>query len=131
MSVEKYAKKLTAMLPTLGDKGVEAVAAELDKQADGADAPWKKSLLNLAADSIEKHGPEGVRMASKAIEDMFARKRSGTKLSDLTDDLETASNLLAALQNAEADRKTAARSFLKALGQTLGQITKGFIKGLL
>jgi len=131
MSVEKYAKKLAGMLPALGDKGVEAVAAELDKQAENADESWKKSLLNLAADSLDQHGPEGVRMASKAIEDLFAHKQAGTKLSDLTDDLETASNLLAALQNAEADRKTAARRFLKALGQTLGQITKGFIKGLL
>lgn len=131
MSVDKYAKKLTGMLPDIGDKGVKAAAGELDKQANKADAPWKKALLNLTADSLEKHGPEGVRMASKAVEDLFAGKRSGTKISDITDDLETASDLLAALQNAEADRKTAARNFLKALGQTLGTLTGGFIRGLL
>lgn len=130
MSVDKYAKKLAKHLPALGDQGVDALAKELDDQANNADAPWKKALLNLAADSIEKHGPEGVRMASQAIEDLFDGKR-GTKISDLTDDLETASDLLGALQSAEASRKSAARNFMRGLGQTLGTVTKGFIKALL
>jgi len=131
MSIQKYAKKLAKMAPDLGDKGVDALAGELDRQAKKADAPWKKALLDLTADSVATHGPEGLRLASKAVEDLFAGKRGGTKISDLTDDLETASDLLGALQNAEADRKKAARNFLKALGQTLGTITGGFIKGLL
>lgn len=131
MSIEKYAKKLNDMAPQLGEQGIEAAAAALDKEAAKADAPWKKALIDFTADSLEKHGPMGVQMASKAVEDLFAGKRGGTKISDITDDLETASDMLAALQNAEADRKTAARTFLRALGQTLGTITGGFIKGLL
>lgn len=131
MSIERYAKRLLGAAPHLGDQGVQAVAGELAKQADKADAPWKKALLDLTADSVAQHGAEGVRMAGKAIEDLFAGKRGGTKLSDLTDDLETASDLLGALQSAEASRKSAVRSFLKTLGQVLGTITGGFIRGLL
>lgn len=131
MSAEQFAKKLAGLTSQLGAQGVGSLANELERQAGSAGSAWEKALLNLAADSIAKHGPEGVRMASKAVEDLFARKRGGTRISDLTDDLETASDLLAALQNAEAARKSAARNFLRALGQTLGVVTKGFIRALL
>lgn len=130
MSIKDFAKALAPQATALGDMGIEALAKELEEQAEKADAPWKKSILNLLGDSIGKYGPEGLRMAQKGLEDLLEGKR-GTKISDLTDDIETATDLLAALQNAEADRKTAARKFLMGVGQTLGTISKGFLKALL
>lgn len=131
MSAKKYAKKLGGLTQQLGNTGVDTLAAELDKQADNADEPWKKALVNLAVDGLEKFGPEGVRMASKAVEDLFAGKQGGTKISDITDNLRTASDLLAALQSAEADRKSKARDWLRAIGQVAGRLTAGYIRGLL
>ena len=130
MSVRKYARKLSKYIDDMGPDGVDAVAEELNKRANAADEPWQAALINLAADGISKFGPEGVRYVSKAIEDLFSGK-GATTLKDVTDDLETASDLLAAMQNAEAERKSKARDFLKVLGSTLAKITKGFIKGLI
>jgi len=130
MSAADFAKKLLPQAGDLGEDGIEKLADVLGNEADKADAPWKKAMLNLVGDSIGKYGPEGLRMAQKGIEDLLDGKR-GTKISDLTDDLETASDLLAALQNAEADRKKAARNFLLGVGQTLGTVAKGFLKALI
>ena len=130
MSVEKFAKILLPQAEHLGEQGVEKLAQEMSDQADKVDEPWQRALINLAADGIAKFGPDGVKMASQAVEDLLDGKR-GTKISDITDDLETASDLLYALQNAEAARKSKARDFMRVLGQSLGRIAGGFLKGLL
>jgi len=131
MDLEEYAKKLGGLTQQVGDAGVDALANELAKQADNTDEPWEKALVDLAVDGLEKFGPEGVRMASKAVEDLFSGKQDGTKLSDVTDNLRTASDLLAALQSAEAERKSKARDWLRAIGQAAGQVTGGIIRNLL
>jgi len=127
--MEDFVKKLLPQAADLGDEGVEKLAEVLSDESEKADEPWKKTMLSLLGDSIGKYGPEGLRMAQKGIEDLMDGKR-GTKISDLTDDLETASDMLSALQNAEARKKRQARKFLMAIGQTLATITKGFLKAL-
>ncbi len=130
-------KALQPYADQLGQKGIRALSDNFDLWAEKADEPWKNSVLNLISDSIAKHGPEGLQMAQEGVEGLLGgnrrRRQLGTKvkLSDLTDDLETASDLLSALQNAEADRKKAARGFLHAVGQTLAIVSQGFLKRML
>ncbi len=128
-NIQKYLKKLTPRISDLGQQGVDALSAELAAQAAKADEGWKEAVLDLLADSVAQHGPEGLRYAQEALENLMDGKR-GRLISDITDDLETASNLLAELQNSEADRKKAVRRFLEAIGQILAAIAKGFLKAL-
>ena len=65
-------------------------------------------------------------MAQDAVERLLD-KGEGTYIRKVTSNLLIASHLLAQLQNAEAERKERARKFLKAVGQTIGQILKAVI----
>lgn len=127
-----YSKLLSKLTSDLGEKGVGALSDVLEKEEAKADEPWKKALIGLTAEGLRQFGPDGVQKVSEAVERLLdKRKKKGLKISDLTSDLEVASTLLAELQNAEAAKKKKVRDFLRLLGQVLGQVTKGFIKGLL
>ena len=124
-----YKKKLSSLASKVGEEGVEKLAGVLDDEAAKADEPWKNTLLDLMADAARKHGPEGFSMAQDAVEKML--DGDNTDIRKVTSNLLIASNLLAQLQNAEADRKDRARKWLKAIGQTLGTILKAVIGAVL
>lgn len=124
-----YKKTLSKLATKVGDEGVDRLAGVLDKEARDADEPWKRTLLDLLADSARRHGPEGFSMAQKAVEKML--KGEGKDLRKVTKNLLIASNLLAQLQNAEADRKERARKWLKAVVQTLVDILKAVLGAVL
>lgn len=125
-----YKKKLSPLVTKLGDAGVDKLAEFLDAEAAKADAPWKRTTLDLLADAGRKHGPEGFKMAQEAIERLLD-KGDGKDIRQLTSNLLIASNLLAELQNAEADRKAQVRKWLTAIGQTLGEILKAIASVIL
>jgi len=121
-----YKKKLSGLATKLGDAGVEKLASVLDGEAEKADEPWKRTLLDFLADGARRHGPEGFRMAQEAAERLLDGET--TDIRKVTKNLLIASNLLAQLQNAEATRKERARKWLAAVGQTIGQVLKAVIK---
>jgi hypothetical protein len=124
-----YKNKLSSMASKVGEEGVEKLAGFLDGEAAKADEPWKRTLLDLLADAGRKHGPEGFKMAQDAVERML--DGDGADIRKVTSNLLIASNLLAQLQNAEADRKDRARKWLIAIGQTLGTILKAVVSAVL
>jgi hypothetical protein len=124
-----YKRKISNMASKIGEEGVDKLADFLDDEAEKADEPWKKTTLDLLADAGRRHGPEGFKMAQDAVERLLDGKE--VDLRKVTKNLLIASNLLAQLQNAEADRKDRARKWLTAVGQTLGKILKAVIGTIL
>ncbi len=125
-----YTKKLARLTDDIGDTAVTELAKALQEKEDQSTETWEKALLGLAADGLEKFGPEGVRKASEALEGLL-EGTGDVKISDITTDLLLASDLLASLQSAEADRKQKARAWLRLVGEVAAKITKGFVQGLL
>lgn len=115
------------MLPTLGEAGVKALKDEVDDLTSEANEPWKKAVLGLVASGVETYGPQGVQIATDALDQILAGEEPDLEWVDLV----ALSDLLAHLQNAEADRALASKAFLAKVGNVSGQIFGGFLKGLL
>ena len=116
---------LKNLVPALGEMGVKALADKLDDLSAEAAEPWKKSVLALLADAVEKNGVDGIKMAYDAIEALINDEPPKIDWADL----EVASDVLAQLQNAEADRKSAARDFFARVSEYIGAILGALIKG--
>ena len=106
-------------------KAVEKAAGELSDAAKRE--PWKRTVLGLLADAVEIHGWEGVAKAEGVIDDIKAGKAPRMEFASL----EVQSDVLATLQNAEADAQTAAKNFFVQIGKVLGVIIKAIIKAIL
>lgn len=124
-----YKRKLSNLASKVGEKGVEELAAVLDKEAAGADEPWKRTILDLMADGARRHGPEGFKMAQDAVERML--DGDDTDIRKVTKNILIASNLVAQLQRAEMERKERARKWLRAIGETIGTILKAVVGAVL
>ena len=120
-----YRRKRSGLASKVGEQGVTELASVLDREAKMADEPWKRTLLDLLADAARRHGPEGFKMAQSAVERLL--DGDAQDLRKVTKNLLIASNLLAQLQRAEADRKDRARQWLRAVAETLGKILKAVI----
>lgn len=118
---------LDLLLPQLGQAGVDALKDLLEDLSADQDQPWKKAVLALLADAVKNHGPEGIEMARKAIEAILAHKVPKIDWANPR----TASDIVAQLQNAEADQKVAARDFFVKLGEVLGKVSVGIVLGLI
>jgi len=117
---------LKNLVPALGEMGVKVLADKLNDLSAEATEPWKKAILELTANAIESSGVAGIQMAYDAIEALINDKPPKIDWADLG----VASDILAHLQNAEADRKSAAKDFFARLSTDLGAILGGLIKGL-
>jgi hypothetical protein len=120
-----YKRKISSLTSKLGAEGVDKLADFMDSEAEKADEPWKSTLLDLLADASRRHGPTGFAMAQSAVERLL--DGDAEDIRKVTKNLLIASNLLAQLQNAEADRKDRARKWLQAVGQTIGHILKAVV----
>ena len=116
---------LKNLIPALGEMGVKALADKLDDLSADAAEPWKKSVLALLADAVEKNGVDGINMAYEAIEALVNDETPEIDWADLA----VASDILAQLQNAEAGRKSAARDFFARVSENIGAILGALIKG--
>jgi len=122
-----FTKLLDTLLPLIGQKAVDKVQAELSSLAASTETPWQKAVLALTADAVTKFGPKGITMALDAIK---ALKKNKTPKLDWAD-LRVASDVLAALQNAEADKKSQAQDFLVKLSNILGLILGAILKTII
>ena len=117
---------ITQLVPVLGQAAVDKLEAELKDLSDDQDG-MKKVALSLLANAVAKFGPQGVIVATIALQDLVANKQPDLSWADLR----VASDVLAVIQNADADRKSAALNFLTSFSETLGVILSGVIVGLL
>lgn len=122
-----FADMVAGFLPLLGSAGNLVVQKELEKLSDAAQEPWQKTVLALMGDAIEKNGPEGIKIAQDALGRLA--KGKPPHIDDFAS-LETASDFLATLQNAEKKRRKEAHNFAVAAGKSIGTIMGALVKGL-
>lgn len=113
---------INSLGPVLGQKAVTLIQEEL-VDLSLSTAGWKKTVLELLADAVKKHGMTGVQMALDAVKDIV----DGKPVKISWADLKVASDLLAELQNAEADEKSAAHDFLIKVSHIFSVILAGLI----
>jgi hypothetical protein len=118
---------LKNLVPALGEAGVKMLSDKLDDLSAEATEPWKKTVLALTANAVESAGVDGIKMAYDAIENLINDEPPKLDWADL----EVASDVLAQLQNAEADRKSEARDFFARVSNDIGAVLGGLIKGLI
>lgn len=118
---------LDSLVPVLGEMGVKALADKLENLSAGQGESWKRMVLALVADAVEAHGPAGVEMAYQAIKAIFDNKKPKIDWASPR----TASDIVAAMQNAEADRKSEVKDFFVQLGEVFSLISVGIVRGLI
>lgn len=123
MSFDALLKVLVAVL---GQRAVNELAAKLDELAAEAGEPWKRAVLALVADAVEQHGPAGLLLVQEVIDDLAAGKAPDIDWANPR----TASDVVAQLQNAEAGRRSAARDFAVRVGDVVGRLLVGIVRGL-
>ncbi len=117
---------LDVLVGVLGQKAVTDLSARLEALALDAGEPWKRAVLALVADAVERHGAVGLVLVRHAIADLAAGEAPHIDWADPR----TASDVVAQLQNAEADRRSAARDFVEKVGEALGGILVGLTRTL-
>jgi len=118
---------LATLIPILGEAGVAALTEQINALAANEDEAWKAMVLALVADAVKEHGVDGIVLAEEAIESLFKNE---------VPDIDWASprvvsDLVAQMQNAEAGRKSQVRDYFTKIGDVLGILGVGIIKGLL
>lgn len=116
-----------SLLDELGKLGMDKAGDALQDLYAKADTPWKKTVLALVEDAVEKYGPIGIEKAKDALDRISAGKSANLKFASLR----VQSDVLALLQNAEADRRSEARDFLAMVAKTLGELIAAVIKGII
>ena len=123
MNIDALLKVLVAVL---GQRAVDELAEKLDELAVEAGEPWKRAVLALVADAVEQHGPAGLVLVQQVIDDLVAGEAPEIDWANPR----TASDVVAELQNAEAGRRSAARDFAARVGDVLGRLLVGLVRGL-
>lgn len=117
---------LEGLVGVLGRKAVDELSSKLGTLASEAGEPWKRAVLMLVADAVNQHGPAGLVLVQRTIDDLIAGKAPKIDWANPR----TASDIVAELQNAEAGRRSAARDFAARVGEVLGRLLVGLIRGL-
>jgi len=122
-----WKSNLVGLLGALGNEGVEKVLKEIDAVVAGAEDPAERFVLKMMAESLDKYGSEGISIALKQLSSIL----DGDAVDLNFDDLEMASDALALLQNAEADKKKMVRDYADRVadffGHVLGKLLGGFL----
>lgn len=117
---------MESQLTALGVMGLDKIKTSLhDLVAESAES-WKKDVLTIVSDAVDAFGPAGVNKAMSALHDLVDGKPADLDWADL----EAASNLLAAMQNQEAEERTAIKVFLRQVGGVIMDIVTGAVMGL-
>lgn len=121
-----FQKFLDNLLPLVGNAGIEALSGLFKDLAADQDEPWAESALALLADALYENGLDGIELARQAIHDLLDGETPEIDWANPR----TASDIVAQLQNIEADNKDAVRDFFAKIGDALGLILAGIVKGL-
>ena len=113
---------LAAWAKDAGHKGIEQLAKELE--ALDAKSPLEAAVLKALGETLAREGPSAIGRVVDALEDIVSSERSisETHADHLT--LKQRSDLLAALQIAEAKDKRATLERLSTIGESLGRVLK-------
>lgn len=109
------------------DDIIRFIDAQIKNLSDSLKEPWQKTLLQAATELIEKNGPAGLTLLSGIVTDIFNNKPP--KLDGLS--LRTASDILATMERASADRQKEINDFLNGTLKTLGDIVINILVSLI
>ena len=123
--IKKDVNDITA---ALAPKAVE----EINKALSGIEVKeeWQATLLGVVVDSVETYGVTGIEKAKDLVWNLVEGKPFDQEaFNNLS--LRAQSDLLAQLQNKEADEQTAVKDFFAVLGNTLGGVLVAVAKGMI
>lgn len=104
-----FIRQLRNIRDRVGDDGIDALASALDEKADDANKGWQKAAVRALADAVRQHGPAGLDMALDRMEQALNGQAADFSFTSLR----AGSDLLAELQNAEADKRKRIEGFLQ------------------
>lgn len=107
-------------LKDLGDDGIARLRALLDGKADEATVGWQKGIYTLVSTSVGLYGPTGVNKALDALHSLVNGEAVNLDWANL--DLEVSSDILARMENVEADARTATHAFIIQVGEVVKEI---------
>lgn len=90
---------------------------------------WQATLLGVVADSVETYGVAGIEKAKDLIWNLVEGKPFDQEAFDNLS-LRAQSDLLAQLQNKEADEQTAVKDFFAVVGHMFGGVLVAIAKGM-
>ena len=123
----KFERLITNMIQGAGIVGAKKAEEAIGKLLGEADEPWKRAILEMTGDAVEEYGWEGVTRVQEAVDQLVAGLVPDMSFASLR----ARSDVLAFLQNAEAEKKKEARDFLLVVGSVIGVLLKIVIKALL
>lgn len=122
----KWKNILSNVIGKLGQAGIKRAEEAISKLEGSVDEPWKKTVLIMVGEAVDKYGIEGIQRVQDAIDNVNDGKKPDLSFASLR----VRSDFLADLQNMEADKKSKARDFLRLIGETLGVIIGVIMKGI-
>jgi len=123
----KFERLITNMIQGAGIVGAKKAEKAIEKLLGDSDDPWKRAVLEMVGDAVEEYGWEGVGRVQEAVEQLASGLVPDLSFASL----KARSDILAFMQNAEADKKKEARDFLMVVGSVIGVLLKIVIKAVL
>ncbi len=111
----------------LAPKAVE----EINKALEGIEVKeeWQATLLGVVVDSVGTYGVAGIQKAKDLVWNLIEGKPFDQEaFNNLS--LRAQSDLVAQLQNKEADEQTAVKDFFAVVGNMLGGVLLAVVKGM-
>ena len=123
-----WEQMLQMLLPIIGQTAVHELSDKVADLSKGTDTEWQKTVLDLMAQAIKKYGPNGMALAVQEVNNLLDHKPAS--IPDWAD-LKTASDIVAQMENAEADHKKVVNDYITKVSEVLGVILSALIKGLI
>ena len=126
---------ITAIADSVREQAPQAIGDALSGVGDDSDSPLIQSAMNIVADFVRDHGPAGVDLLTdKLISAMSGGRDAQRAIHELQADGHTLSDLVDALQSAEAQEQAQADKLLSSIGTMLtdvsGLLTDAVIRSL-
>jgi len=117
---------LLAALHQMEDPAAERAAAELRELAGEATNTWQALALDVAAQAVQQHGPEGLHIALVQISQLADGKISQLDVADAR----TSHAILTAMERDEIGGRRAVRAWFTKLGIVLSALGAAFLTGV-
>jgi hypothetical protein len=122
MAIMTALDTLLTTLEGLGTPASELAATELRDLA-GAKDGWQALALDVAAQAIEKHGPDGLKLATRQLTQLAEGKITVLDVADAR----TSHAILAAMEQDESVRRRDVRDYFAKLGTVVGSLGSVFL----
>ena len=112
---DEFFKALRSLIGIVGESEIDQIADTLEAYGNDADKQWQKAVIKSIADAVRKNGADGLEMARDRLDDILDGKPGDLSFTSLR----TGSDLLAELQNAEAEKRERIKGFVQLVFETI------------